>query len=162
MSVIQTQHPPHNHKTSNTENLGDVLTIQIGGQRFGIHILQVQDVLGEQNVTTVPLAPAEVAGSLNLRGRVVTAIDVRRKLGIGEDTEGESNNMSVVVEHENELYSLVIDSVGDVLRLDQDKFENNPATLEAKWRDISLGIYRLEEELLVILDIPKLLNNVHY
>ena len=70
--------------------------------------------------------------------------------------------MIVVVEHQNELYSLIIDSVGDVVRLDQDKFESNPATLESKWRDISLGIYRLEDELLVILDIPKLLDNVHY
>ncbi len=145
----------------NTGETKDVLTFIIGGQRFGIPILQVQDVLGEQAVTNIPLAPKEVAGSLNLRGRVVTAIDLRLKLGIGEDMEGVSKNMSVVVEHEEELYSLIIDRVGDVLRLEDSTFEQNPATMVTQWKRVSLGIYRLERELLVVLDIPKLLDSVH-
>ncbi|GJL84298.1 MAG: chemotaxis protein CheW [Micavibrio sp.] len=139
----------------------DFLTIIIAEQRFGIPVLQVQDVLGEQIVTNIPLAPSEVAGSLNLRGRVVTAIDVRRRLGIDPSKDGEATGMSVVVEHENELYSLIIDRVGDVLTLKDDMFENNPPTLDAIWREISGGIFRLEEELLVVLDVPKLLSTIH-
>ena len=92
----------------------DFLTIFIDAQIFGIPVLQVQDVLGIQNVTNIPLAPPEVAGSLNLRGRVVTAIDVRKRLKL-PDREPGSKEMNVVVEHENELYSLVIDEVGDVI-----------------------------------------------
>lgn len=138
----------------------DFLTIVIADQRFGIPILQVQDVLGEQSVTRVPLAPPEVAGSLNLRGRIVTAIDVRKRLGMEANTVREKS-MSVVVEHENELYSLIIDRVGDVLTLQNKDFENTPATLDPVWREISSGIYRLEGELLVVLDVPKFLNTVH-
>lgn len=145
---------------SSNEKSMDFLTVVIAEQKFGIPILQIQDVLGEQSVTCVPLAPPEVAGSLNLRGRIVTAIDVRQRLDI-EPGQSHERKMSVVVEHENELYSLIIDRVGDVIRLDNKNFENNPATLNAVWREISAGIYRLENELLVILDVPKLLNTVH-
>jgi len=137
----------------------EFLTIIIGGQRFGIPILQVQDVLGNVAVTHIPLAPPEVAGSLNLRGRVVTAIDVRKKLQISGDEE-DTQHMSVVVEHDHELYSLIIDRVGDVLRLNNSEFEQTPATMEPLWKDVSLGVYRLKDELLVVLDIPKLLNSV--
>ena len=140
----------------------EFLTVIIAGQRFGIPILQVQDVLGEQMITRIPLAPVEVAGSLNLRGRIVTAIDVRRRLDItGENSSKNGKTMGVVVEHDNQLYSLIIDAVGDVLRLKNRDFERNPATLDQSWQDISLGIYRLENELLVILDVPKLLDTIH-
>lgn len=138
----------------------DYLTVTIAKQLFGIPVLQVQDVLGQQNVTKIPLAPPEVAGSLNLRGRIVTAIDVRRRLGLDPD-EKKKTDMSVVVEHDNELYSLIIDNVGDVLSLYDKDFEGNPATLDPLWREISLGIYRMKNELLVVLDVPKLLNSVH-
>lgn len=137
----------------------DFLTIMIADQMFGIPVLQVQDVLGSQRVTRIPLAPPEVAGALNLRGRIVTAIDVRKRLGL-EPRDSKENDMSVVVEHEHELYSLVIDKVGDVLGLSHEDYESNPATLDKVWRDVSLGIYRLDNRLLVVLDVPKLLNGV--
>jgi purine-binding chemotaxis protein CheW len=138
----------------------EFLTILIAGQRFGIPILQVQDVLGKQRVTKIPLAPPEVAGSLNLRGRIVTAIDVRCRLDVEPREEG-AKEMSVVVEHDGELYSLIIDTVGDVLNLHDSEFEPTPPTLGPAWRDIASGIYRLEGELLIILDVPKLLGTVH-
>ena len=138
----------------------EFLTINIAGQRFGVPILQVQDVLGSQRVTRIPLAPPEVAGSLNLRGRIVTAIDVRCRLGV-EAREDGAKQMSVVVEHESELYSLIIDSVGDVLNLHDSQFENTPSTLDPSWREIASGIYRLDGELLIILDVPKFLGTVH-
>ena len=141
------------------EDASDYLTITIADQIFGIPVLQVQDVLGEQKVTKIPLAPPEVAGALNLRGRIVTAINVRKKLGLEEDGNFD-HQMSVVVEHENELYSLIIDQVGDVLALEHSDYEPTPATLDPLWRNISQGIYRMENRLLVVLDVPKLLMDV--
>jgi purine-binding chemotaxis protein CheW len=139
----------------------DFLTINISGQMFGIPILQVQDVLGEVKVTRIPLAPPQVMGSLNLRGRIVTAIDVRKCLGLNplEDNE---KRMSVVVIHDDELYSLIIDNVGDVLTLQDNEFEQNPATLDITWKAISLGVYRLDNQILVILDVPKLLLSLQH
>jgi purine-binding chemotaxis protein CheW len=136
----------------------DFLTLRINGQLFGIPILQVQDVLGEVSLSRIPLAPEQVAGSLNLRGRIVTAIDVRKCLGL-PNAEA-TKRMSVVVEQDHELYSLIIDRVGDVLSLYDDDFENTPATLDPAWRAMAMGIYRLDNDLLVILDVPKLLRTV--
>ena len=138
----------------------DYLTLTIAGQIFGIPVLQVQDVLGEQRVTKIPLSPPEVAGALNLRGRIVTAINVRKKLDLEED-DNFDHQMSVVVEYEQELYSLIIDEVGDVLTFDDEHYESTPATLDPLWRSISQGIYRMENRLLMVLDIPKLLTSVH-
>ena len=142
----------------------DFLTVYIADQNFGIRILQIQDVLREQNVTRVPLAPPEVAGSLNLRGRIVTAINVRSRLGIPQTNDNGTaahSSMSVVVEHDGELYSLIIDKVGDVLTLEDENFEPTPATLDPAWRDVASGIYRLKGKLLVILDVPKFIDSVN-
>ncbi len=142
------------------ERAKDYLTIKIAEQRFGIPVLQVQDVLREQAVTKIPMAPPEVAGSLNLRGRIVTAIDVRKRLGLPPIENGKPC-MSVVVEHKNELYSLIIDTVGDVQSLDGRQFEKNPNTLDPIWRDISTGIFQLKDNLLIIVDVSKLLENLN-
>ncbi len=143
------------HQTSKTL---EYLTILIDDQKFGIPVLQIQDVLREQKVTRIPLASPEVAGSLNLRGRIVTAIDVRKRLNVKIDPSKRS--MSVVVEYNQELYSLIIDKVGDVLTLNQDRIEKNPGTLDSKWRDISDGVCQLDSELLIIMDVPRLLDSI--
>lgn len=135
----------------------DYVTMFIDGQMFGIAVLTVQDVLGPQKITRIPLAPREVAGSLNLRGRIVTAIDVRLRLGLKRADE-DNKGMSVVVEQGGELYSLMVDQVGEVLSLPVAKFERNPPTLDPMWRDFSAGIYRLDDKLLVVLDVAKLLD----
>ena len=136
----------------------DFVTIKLAGQTLGIPVLAVQDVLNPQKITKIPLAPEWVAGVLNLRGRIVTAIDLRRRLGLPRADE-KIRSMSVVVDFYGEAYSLQIDSVGEVLSLEDNLFEHNPVTLEARWRDVSHGIYRLDKELLVILDVEKLLNS---
>jgi purine-binding chemotaxis protein CheW len=136
------------------------VSITIAGQQFGIPVLIVHDVLGPQRITRIPLAPAEVAGSLNLRGRIVTAIDVRTRLGMGRRA-ADQPGMSVVVEHSGEFYSLMVDAVGEVLTLSSKEFERNPATLDPKWREISQGIFRLENQLLVVLDVDRLLDFSH-
>ena len=135
----------------------EFVTIMLGSQLCGIDVLKVQDVLGPQKITPVPLAPVEVSGLLNLRGRIVTAIDLRRRLGLEERT-GDDKGMSVVVEHDGELYSLTVDSVGEVLRFPVESFERNPATLDAQWRRFSEGVYRLKEGLLVVLNDDGLLD----
>ncbi len=142
----------------NTGKTLEYLTILVDDQKFGIPVLQIQDVLREQKVTRIPLASPEVAGSLNLRGRIVTAIDVRKRLNVKIDPAKRS--MSVVVEYNQELYSLIIDKVGDVLSLDQDRIEKNPGTLDSKWRDISDGVCQLDSELLIIMDVPRLLDSI--
>lgn len=136
-------------------NSDELLTFFISGQQFGIPILQVQDVLRAQAVTPIPLSNHEIEGVLNLRGRVVTAINVRKRLGL--DKQDDNKGMSIVVEHSSELFSLIIDSVGDVMRLKKDDFERNPATLDPIWREFSRGIYQLDNNLLIVLDIAKLL-----
>lgn len=141
-------------------NTRDYLTVIIGDQIFGIPILQVQDVLGEQKVTKVPLAPRAIAGSLNLRGRIVTAIDVRACLGMPPLDKSGMQEMSVVVENNGELYSLMIDKVGDVMSLSQRDYEKSPATLDPQWRGVCNGIYRLKDRLLVVLDVPRLLEGL--
>ena len=135
----------------------DFVTMIIEGHLFGIPVLTVQDVLGVQKITRIPLAPKEIAGSLNLRGRIVTAIDVRLRLDL-DPRPPEEKAMSVVVDQGGELYSLMVDTVGEVLSLPLAKFERNPPTLDNKWREFSLGIYRLEENLLVVLDVGRLLD----
>lgn len=135
----------------------DFVTMYIEGQMFGIPVLTVQDVLAPQKITRIPLAPPEVAGSLNLRGRIVTAIDVRKRLRL-KAREDSHKGMSVVVDLGGELYSLMVDQVGEVLSLPAAAFERNPPTLDPLWREFSMGIYRLDSKLLVVLDVPRLLD----
>lgn len=143
--------------SANSGEQRDYVTLTIADQLFGIPVLTVQDVLGPQNIARVPLAPKEVAGSLNLRGRIVTAIDVRPRLGL-PNREGGKSAMSVVVEHESELYSLLVDSVGEVLSLNSRDYQRNPPTLDPRLRDFSDGIYRLNGSLLVVLSVASLLD----
>lgn len=132
------------------------LTLTVAGQLCGVPVLSVRDVLGQQVITRIPLAPPEVAGSLNLRGRIVTAVDLRRRLGLAA-RPAEDTAMSVVVEHGTELYSLLADSVGEVIPLAEKDAEPNPPTLDVAWREVSRGIHRLEGKLLVVLDVERVL-----
>ena len=135
----------------------EFVSITVANQLFGIPVLQVQDVLSPQRITRIPLAPPEVAGSLNLRGRIVTAIDLRTRLRLPPLPEAKKG-MSVVVDHGGELYSVMVDSVGEVLSLPAEIAERNPATLDPIWRDVSEGIYRLDKTLLIVLDVARVLD----
>ena len=132
------------------------VTMKIVNQMFGVQVLTVHDVLGPQRITHIPLAPREVAGALNLRGRIVTAIDMRVRLGL-EPRSTDDPGMSIVVESRNELYSLMVNSVGEVLSLRRDDYERSPATMDSRWREVSSGIFRLDGMLLVVLDVERIL-----
>ncbi|MDO8839228.1 MAG: chemotaxis protein CheW [Parvibaculum sp.] len=137
----------------------DYVTMSVGGQAFGIPVLSVRDVLGPQNITRVPLAPDEVAGSLNLRGRIVTAINMRKRLGLPAD-DFVASAMAVVVEHDDEPFSLLVDEVGEVLSLPATRRESVPATLDARWREVAQGIYRLDDRLLIVLSVADVLGAI--
>ena len=196
------------------KDLDDFVTFFIDDQMFGIPVLKVQDILTPDRIAPIPLAPPDILGSINLRGRIVTVVDVRVRLGLekrlpgetaaagpagapvdpdaaagaAEDANGSADagerpaddenrpaegasppvdedtdaagvhGMCVTVEHENELYTLLVDRVGDVVSLSDAFFEDNPSTLDVVWREFALGVYRLESALMVVLDVGRLLD----
>lgn len=144
--------------TSN--NIEQLLTFTLSNQIFGVPVLQVNDVLGPQKITRTPLSPLAISGVMNLRGRIVTAVDARRCMN-QPDRGAEDNSMSVVVEQKGELFGLVVDSVGDVLSLSKDSFEATPETLDPVWRSVAAGIHKLEDRILVVLDVDQLLQAIH-
>ena len=136
----------------------EFVTVKVGEQLFGIPVKIVQDVLRGLKVTKIPLAHREIAGLLNLRGRIVTAIDVRECFQLPrQENVDAARVMSVVVEYNNEFFSLIVDSVGEVMNLASSVMEKSPANLSGRWKDVALGVYKLKEELLVVLDVPRLL-----
>ena len=132
------------------------VTLTVADQLCGVPVLSVRDILGEQAITRIPLAPPEIAGSLNLRGRIVTAVDLRERLHLPPAAAG-ATRMSVVAEQSGELYALLVDQVSEVMSLKASAFERNPPTLPPSWAQFSSGVYRLENRLLVVLDVGKLL-----
>jgi len=150
----------HNHNDNQPVRAGataDYITVLIGGQNFGIPVDLVQDVFMPQSVTRVPLAPREVAGVLNLRGRIVTAVDMRSCLDLPA-REDSAASMAVGIEKNGEAYGLVIDQVGEVLSLRREDCEANPANLDPHWSRVSRGVYRLDGNLLVVLDVDRILD----
>ncbi len=136
--------------------MSDYVTMIVSGQLFGVPVLDVHDVFAPSKLAHVPMAPPEVAGVLNLRGRIVTAIDLRQRLGY-ELREPDKQIMAVVIEYLGEPYSLLVDAVGEVLSLEESMFERNPSNLDPKLREVSGGIFRLEENLMVVLQLDKVI-----
>jgi purine-binding chemotaxis protein CheW len=137
-------------------NLIEYVTVMIGGQLFGLPISKVQDVFMPERMARVPLASAEIAGVLNLRGRIVTAIDMRSRLGLPK-REDDRPSMAVGVDLRGESYGLLIDSIGEVLKLADDGREENPVNLDSRMAKISAGVHRLDGHLLVVLDVDRIL-----
>jgi purine-binding chemotaxis protein CheW len=136
----------------------EYVTVVIGGQLFGLPIGRVQDVFSPDRLTRVPLAPQEVAGVLNLRGRIVTAINMRVRLGLPPLDTGRPP-MAVGIDHGGEAYGLLIDQVGEVMKLPVAGREPNPANLDPRWAKISDGVHRLDGQLLVVLDVEVTLDH---
>ncbi|MCG8444498.1 MAG: chemotaxis protein CheW [Hyphomicrobiales bacterium] len=135
----------------------EFVTVHIGEQLFGLPINRVHDVFLPESITLVPLAPRDVAGVLNLRGRIVTAIDMRGRLGM-PPRDAEETPMAVGIEYGGESFGLLIDSVGEVLRLSTAELESNPINLDSRWARVSAGVYRLEGRLMVILNVDRVLS----
>jgi purine-binding chemotaxis protein CheW len=140
-----------------TENVIEYVTATIGGQLFGLPISRVQDVFAPERLTHVPLAAPEIAGLLNLRGRVVTVIDMRRRLGLPALEDGRPR-MAIGIECKGESYGLLIDAIGEVLKLPANSREDNPVNLDPQLARVSAGVHRLEGSLLVLLDVDRVLD----
>jgi purine-binding chemotaxis protein CheW len=140
-------------------NFIEYVTVMISGQLFGLPISKVQDVFMPERMARVPLASAEIAGVLNLRGRIVTAIDMHCRLGLGKRPTDKSV-MAVGIEFHGESYGLIIDSVGEVLKLAENTSEPVPVNLDPHLARVSSGVFRLEKQLLVVLDVDRIFDGV--
>lgn len=134
----------------------EYVTVFVDDTMFGLAIGRVHDVFVPSGVTPVPLSPPEIVGLLNLRGRIVTALCLRRRLGLPDRAQG-AKEMAIGLEQNGETSALVVDGVGEVLKLGADTHEPVPINLDARWRDLSKGVHRLDGRLLVILDVDALL-----
>ena len=124
---------------------------------FGIEAEKVQEIVRYQHITPVPLAPLEVRGLINLRSKILIAIDMRRRLDLPV-LNGDRLPLNLVVRVDEENISLLVDDVGDVLDVSDDWFEPTPETLTGKVRQLIRGAYKLEDRLLLILDIEKVVD----
>ena len=132
-------------------------TFTVAEMFLGIAVEHVQEVLRYQHMTRVPLAPACVAGLINLRGQIVTAVDLRVRLGL-PSRPAEQTPMNVVVRDRDGAVSLLVDRIGDVLEVDEDRFEPVPSTVAGAAKDLLIGAYKLPSQLLLVLDDERLLN----
>ena len=165
-------------------NSREYVTLFLGSQMFGLPIEHVHDVFIASQIARVPLAPREIVGLLNLRGRVVTALSLRARLAMpelertassdqnGAVTEAHSlaspndmpgrgvtdKNMAIGIEHHGEAYALMVDRIGEVIRLDSSTFEPNPVHLSPAWLALSAGVHRLGSQILMILDVNAVLD----
>ena len=146
-----------NDNNAAKEHVIEYVTVMIGGQLFGLPISRVQDVFMPDRITRVPLSAPEIAGVLNLRGRIVTAIDMRRRLGLPPRTD-DKPSMAVGIELKGESYGLLIDTVGEVMKLGEETREPNPVNLDGRLARVSGGVHRLDGQLMVILDVDHVLN----
>ncbi len=137
-----------------------LVTIRLGNQMLGLPIEKVHDVFFPSKFTPVPLAMDQIAGVLNLRGRIVTIVDLSKIMGLSAVNEEIGERPAVGVICANESYGLLTDTLGEVVTLSDDLFEPNPVNLEPAWAQLSLGTYRLEDELLVVLDIDALIEGL--
>jgi len=129
-------------------------TFYLGDLFFGVEVENVQEVFRYQDMTNVPLAPPAVRGLINLRGQIITAIDLRCRLRM-EDWAEDKLPMNVVVRTEEGVVSLLVDEIADVLEVSEESFERPPDTIDEVTRELVLGVYKLEDKLLLILDTKK-------
>jgi purine-binding chemotaxis protein CheW len=134
-------------------------TFHVDDLYLGVDVMEVQEVIRYQEMTAVPLAPEVVRGLINLRGQIVTALDLRRMLELGPLAEGELPTNVVIRDGADEAVSLLVDQIGDVVDTDPDEFEPIPLTLSGPARDLVLGAYKLPHALLLVLDTQRVQNS---
>lgn len=132
-------------------------TFYLDGLFFGIEVEKVQEVIRHQAMTRVPLAPKLIGGLINLRGQIVTAVDLRLRLGLPERSP-DALPMNVVARTESGAVSLLVDEIGDVLEVDDQQFEGAPETMRES-RELIRGVYKLPGRLLLVLDTARAVNS---
>jgi purine-binding chemotaxis protein CheW len=131
-------------------------TFYLDGALYGLNVEQVQEIVRHQEMTPVPLANAVVAGLINLRGQIVSALDLRVRLGLPPRTDG-TTATNVLIRHEDESVSLLVDEIGDVVEVPQESFEDAPDSVVGEARALAKGVYKLPDKLLHVLDLPAVL-----
>lgn len=127
-------------------------TFYVGGLFFGINVLKVQEIIRYQKMTPVPLSPPVIRGLINLRGQVVTAMDLRRRLDLAERGDGELPMNVIIRTEDDDTVSFLVDDIGDVVEPAEAAFEAPPETLDSSIREVTSGVYKLERRLLLVLD----------
>lgn len=133
-------------------------TFRLGSLFFGVEVTKVQEVIRYQEMTPIPLAQRTVSGLINLRGQIVTAIDLRRVLEF-EDRPADERPMNVVIRTDEGAVSLLVDRIGDVMHVESDSFERVPDTVTGVARDLILGAYKLPDTLLLVLDTDRIVGS---
>jgi purine-binding chemotaxis protein CheW len=141
------------------QSVTEFITALVDGQLFGLPIEQVLDVFVPAHLTRVPLAPFEIGGVLNLRGRIVTVVDMRARLGLPKNDDGKPP-MAIGVDLRGESYGLLIDQIGEVLKLADEGREENPVNLDPRMAKLAGGVHRLDGQLMVVLDVDRVLEIV--
>ena len=147
-------------KAANAASHAEYVTFRLADQWLGIPVMIVQEVLVPQRIARVPLAPESIAGFLNLRGQIVTSVDLRTTLGLTLRAD-DAEYMNVVVRHDGELFAFMVDEVGDVLSVPNDAVEPALATLDQRWRAACTGIVRRDHGLLIVMNVRELLRLEH-
>ena len=134
-------------------------TFRLADLFLGVEVCRVQEVLRYQDMTDVPLTSPVISGLINLRGQIVTAIDLRRRFGLpARGNSEEQRPMNVVVRTDEGVVSLLVDSIGDVLEVREEAYEPPPPTMNKHGRDLVSGVYKLDDDLLLVLDIERTLD----
>lgn len=137
-----------------------LVTVNVADQRFAVPLIRVSHVFVPDRLSTVPLAPPEIAGLLNLRGRIVTALDLRVRLGLPARAPGDPI-VALGIEDGGELYGLIADRAGEAIWTAPSAVEPAPANLDARWAGLCAGVCRLDDGLLMVLDVDRVLNFNH-
>jgi purine-binding chemotaxis protein CheW len=138
-------------KSELVEASGQFATFFVADLLFGVDVLHVQEVLRFQVMTPIPKAPRAIEGLINLRGQIVTAIDMRRRLGL-PPRDGKKSPMNIVIRTSEGAVSLLVDEIGDVLDMDAATYERTPESLDPGARELIQGVYKLKDRLLLVLD----------
>ncbi|NJO56265.1 MAG: chemotaxis protein CheW [Rhodospirillales bacterium] len=133
-----------------------LVTFFVDDQQFGIAINKVQDILVPERIAPIPLAPAQVQGAINVRGKIVTVIDVRSRLNL-EKRSNATAGIALTVEHNAALYTLLVDKVGDVVEVPELAKVDSTAIADRQWRDIADGIVKLDDSVIVVMDVDRFL-----
>ncbi len=135
-------------------NIQQFCTFFLKDQFFGVPVQQVQEVIRYQEMTRVPLTPPVIRGLINLRGQIVTAVDLRRRFAM-EDRPESQLPMNVVVHTDDGAVSFLVDEIGDVLEVEEESFERTPETVQGQTRELVRGVYKLPERLMMVLDTER-------
>lgn len=156
MSVDHLERVTAADQIASRDDHAEYVTVLVGGQLFGLPIEQVHDVFMPSAITPVPLAEPDIVGLLNLRGRVVTAVSLRQRLGL--ETRLRGQEMAIGIELDGESFGLIVDGVSEVIALRRDTLDPPPVHLDARWAQLARGVHRLPEGLLVVLDLNSVLD----